>query len=88
MESIESKLNEILINQLAMRNDINNIKRELMGNEEYGNYGYKDRLEIVENKVRNVENITNKRMWTERGIYVGFTAVWTIILKFWDKLFS
>lgn len=88
-KKLENSINEILSNQIAtrkdidsMRQDIDSIKRELLGNEHYGNNGFKHRIENVELKIEKVERLTFKRIWFERGIIAVVSSVWLIL---WNK---
>ncbi len=74
MEVID-KLNQI-------ESDVKEIKTALLG-DDYGNKGFKQRLEKVENHVE--EN--KKRVWIERGIMISLAFGWGIVLKLWDKIF-
>ena len=73
---IEDKLNEI-------ESDVKEIKTALLG-DGFGNKGYMQRLEIVEQHVEE----TRKRVWIERGIMVALAFVWGIAIKMWDKIFQ
>jgi hypothetical protein len=74
MEVID-KLNQI-------ESDVKEIKTALLG-DDYGNKGFMQRLEKVENHVE--EN--KKRVWIERGIMISLAFGWGIVLKLWDKIF-
>jgi len=85
---LENALKELISNQVAIRHDVDVIKRELLGSSEYGNSGYKHRIEKIEDKIDKVEKITYKRIWLERGIFATLSTIWIITLKVWDKIFG
>ena len=74
MEVID-KLNQI-------ESDVKEIKTALLG-DDYGNKGFKQRLEKVEQHVEQ----SKKRLWIERGIMISLAFGWGIVLKIWDKIF-
>jgi hypothetical protein len=74
MEVID-KLNQI-------ESDVKEIKTALLG-DDYGNKGFKQRLEKVEQHVEE----SKKRVWIERGIMISLAFGWGIVLKIWDKIF-
>lgn len=86
---LENSINEILSNQVAtrkdmdsIRQDLDSIKRELLGNVDYGNTGFKHRIESVEVKIEKVERLTLRRIWFERGIIAVVSSVWLVL---WNK---
>ena len=92
---LNKKIDDILSNQVAMQHDMNILKREILGNDEFGNYGYKHRIEHIEKeqglvyeRLKKIEELLNKKIWIERGILIAFGGVWTVVLKLWDKIFN
>ena len=72
---VNDKLNQI-------ESDVKEIKTALLG-DDYGNKGFMQRLEKVENHVEQ----NKKRVWIERGIMISLAFGWGIVLKLWDKIF-
>ena len=92
---LQNKIDNILSNQITMQQDINILKREILGNDTFGNDGYKHRIEHIENeqglvsdRLKKIEELLYKRIWVERGVLIAFGGVWTVILKLWDKIFN
>jgi hypothetical protein len=73
---MEEKLNNI-------EQKIDRIEKALLG-DGFGNEGYMQRLQEIEKHVEE----TKQRVWTERGILISLSAVWALIVKFWDNIFS
>lgn len=61
---------------------LDRIENALLG-DDFGNVGYMQRIEDVEQHIE--EN--KKRIWTERGIVIGLSAIWALVVKFWDNIF-
>ena len=72
--SVEDKLSQVYI-------ELINVKEALKG-DEYGNKGMVKRLDILEadNRKRKEQSIYQK------GMVVAFIAVWTILVKYGDKI--
>lgn len=85
---LRNKIDRILLNQISIQQDIDILKREILGNDKFGNTGYKHRIEYIESQLKKIEHLLNKRIWIERGILIAFGAVWTFLVKFWDKIFK
>jgi len=62
---------------------VDRIEKALLG-DGFGNEGYMQRLQDIEKHVE--EN--KQRMWTERGIIISLSAIWALVVKFWDNIFS
>lgn len=62
---------------------LDRIENALLG-DDFGNVGYMQRIEDVEQHIE--EN--KKRIWTERGIVIGLSAIWALVVKFWDNIFT
>jgi hypothetical protein len=73
---MEEKLNNI-------EQKVDRIEKALLG-DGFGNEGYMQRLQDIEKHVE--EN--KQRMWTERGIIISLSAIWALVVKFWDNIFS
>ena len=73
---MEEKLNNI-------EQKIDRIEKALLG-DGFGNEGYMQRLQEIEKHVEE----TKQRVWVERGILISLSAVWALIVKFWDNIFS
>lgn len=73
---MEEKLNNI-------EQKIDRIEKALLG-DGFGNEGYMQRLQEIEKHVEE----TKQRVWTERGILISLSAIWALIVKFWDNIFS
>ena len=72
---MEEKLNNI-------EQKVDRIEKALLG-DGFGNEGYMQRLQDIEKHVE--EN--KQRMWTERGIIISLSAIWALVVKFWDNIF-
>jgi len=72
---MEEKLNNI-------EQKVDRIEKALLG-DDFGNEGYMQRLQDIEKHVE--EN--KQRMWTERGIIISLSAIWALVVKFWDNIF-
>jgi hypothetical protein len=72
---MEEKLNNI-------EQKVDRIEKALLG-DGFGNEGYMQRLQDIEKHVE--EN--KQRVWTERGIIISLSAMWALVVKFWDKIF-
>jgi len=73
---MQEKLNNI-------EQKVDRIEKALLG-DGFGNEGYMQRLQDIEKHVE--EN--KQRMWTERGIIISLSAIWALVVKFWDNIFS
>lgn len=73
---MEEKLNNI-------EQKVERIEKALLG-DGFGNEGYMQRLQDIEKHVEE----TKQRMWTERGIIISLSAIWALVVKFWDNIFS
>jgi hypothetical protein len=73
---MDEKLNNI-------EQKVDRIEKALLG-DGFGNEGYMQRLQDIEKHVE--EN--KQRMWTERGIIISLSAIWALVVKFWDNIFS
>lgn len=73
---MEEKLNNI-------EQKVDRIEKALLG-DGFGNEGYMQRLQDIEKHVEE----TKQRMWTERGIIISLSAIWALVVKFWDNIFS
>jgi hypothetical protein len=73
---MDEKLNNI-------EQKVDRIGKALLG-DGFGNEGYMQRLQDIEKHVE--EN--KQRMWTERGIIISLSAIWALVVKFWDNIFS
>jgi hypothetical protein len=73
---MEEKINNI-------EQKLDRIEKALLG-DGYGNNGYMQRLNEIETHIE--EN--KQRVWTERGIVIGLSALWALVVKFWDNIFS
>lgn len=77
MEWIKSKLMEIDI-------DLKLLRQTVIGSEEYGQKGL---VEKVNDNAKYIEKDQNlKSKFIGGSVVVG--AVWTLLLKFWDKIFN
>jgi hypothetical protein len=66
-----------------LKGKVDEVHTALLG-DKFGNKGYMQRLEDVETHVED----SKKRVWTERGILLALSAIWVLIVKFWDKIFG
>lgn len=73
---MEEKINNI-------EQKVDRIEKALLG-DGFGNEGYMQRLQDIEKHVE--EN--KQRVWTERGIIISLSAIWALVVKFWDNIFS
>lgn len=73
---MEEKINSI-------EQKVDRIEKALLG-DGFGNEGYMQRLQDIEKHVE--EN--KQRVWTERGIIISLSAIWALVVKFWDNIFS
>lgn len=74
-------MNEDKLNNIEQK--VDRIEKALLG-DGFGNEGYMQRLQDIEKHVE--EN--KQRMWTERGIIISLSAIWALVVKFWDNIFS
>jgi hypothetical protein len=74
-------MNEEKLNNIEQK--VDRIEKALLG-DGFGNEGYMQRLQDIEKHVE--EN--KQRMWTERGIIISLSAIWALVVKFWDNIFS
>lgn len=62
---------------------VNEIKREMVGNNEFGGFGYKQRLQKVEEKTKDLEKFKNKVLgWVSGAAAIVTTAVNVIMELF------
>lgn len=69
---MQDQLNKIM-------SELKDIKDAIVGNE-FNKNGIVQRLEVVENRVEKYVSKTDRRIWFERGIFIVFTTIWTIII--------
>lgn len=67
----------------SLKEKVDEVHTALLG-DKFGNKGYMQRLEEVETHVED----SKKRIWTERGLLLALSAIWVIVVKFWDKIFG
>lgn len=84
-QSVIQRQNEIINHQVGKLDDeMRTITQAIKGNVDIGIMGLAKRVETLENFSRRQEKIYQKILGA--GTVVGI--LWTLLMKFWDKLFG